>query len=133
MTFMEKGTYIEIHPAKVAVDGARFVLAAWLFWHHRFVLGLAAILVPSVLAAALIVAFADLERLRQSAYGRYFGRVMTRPVRVWGFAGMVVAWTAAWHHAAWLIAAGVIITLAAWSSGFWLRRRPAANPSAPKL
>ena len=133
MTFTDKVLYHEIHPAKLGVDVARFTLATYLFWQHRFLLGLAAVLVPAVLAAALIIVFADLERLRQSAFGRYFGRVMTRPVRAWGFAGMVIAWAAAWYHQPWLIVAGVLITLAAWFSGRWLRRRTSPNPCESKL
>ena len=129
MTFTQKVFYHEIHPAKLVVDVARFTLAAYLFWKHRFVLAVAAVLVPAFLAAVLIILLADLERLRQSAFGRYFARVMTRPVRAWGFAGMVMAWAAAWYHHVWLIAAGVIITLAAWFSGWRPRRRVPTNQS----
>ncbi len=132
MTFTEKVLYHQAHPAKLIVDIARFTLAVYLFWKHRFVLALLAVLVPALLAAALIILFADLERIRQSRFGRYFGRVMTRPVRAWGFAGMVIAWAAAWYHQGWLIAAGVVITLAAWSSGRWLRRSTSPNPSGAK-
>ena len=69
--------------------------------------------------SAVVLRFADLERLKHSPFGRYIRQFMTRRIEAWRFAGQGVMWVGAWYHQFWLIAAGAVTVIAAWMSGRW--------------
>src|SRR5207244_12938307 len=46
------------------------MLAAWLLWQHRLVLGLATGFIPSAVVTLLLTQFADLDRMKSSTLGR---------------------------------------------------------------
>jgi hypothetical protein len=68
-------------------------------------------------ASALIMTFADLGRERQSAFGAYVSRSMTRTMEAVRLAGDIILAVGAWFHSVALMIAGVAIILAAWLSG----------------
>ena len=126
MDLTEQVLYHQIHPAKLAADVAGSVISTALVWHHKVGIALASAFAPALLASALVLRFADLERLKQSAFGHYIHRCMTRRVEAWRFSGQVVMWVGAWQHRVWLILTGVLIVVAAWASGLWQPPRSAA-------
>jgi len=65
--------YHQIHPAKLATDIAAAIISLVLLWEHRLALALVVMLVPSVVATALVIRFADLERLKASPLGATSG------------------------------------------------------------
>jgi hypothetical protein len=73
--------------------------------------------VPAILGSALVLRFADLERLKHSRFGRYIHQFMTGRIDAWRFGGQVVMWVGAWYHQFWLIGAGIATVIAAWMSG----------------
>ena len=119
MDFTEKVLYQQIHPAKLAADVTGSFLSTYLLWRHRFAPAMLTAFVPAILASVLVMRFADLERLKQSSFGRYIRQFMTRRIEAWRFAGQIVVWVGAWYHQFWLIAAGVAAVIAAWMSGRW--------------
>jgi len=119
MDFSEKVLYHQIHPAKLAADISAAFISTYLVWQHKFGLAMLSAFVPAILASILVMRFADLERLKQSPFGRYVRQFMTRRIEGWRFAGQIVAWVGAWYHQFWLIAAGVVAVIAAWMSGLW--------------
>jgi hypothetical protein len=76
---------------------------------------------PAILGSALVLRFADWERLKQSPFGHYIRQFMTGRIEAWRFAGQVVVWLGAWYHQFWLIPAGVAVVITAWMSGRWRR------------
>ncbi len=121
MTIQERSLYHQIHPLKLFTDWSTGLIALYLFWGHRLVAGLALALIPSIAVSLAIVRFADLEKYRQSPFGRYVGRYMTRTAQATRLAGYGVMAVGAWYHAAWLIPIGLAVILAAWLHGLVLR------------
>jgi hypothetical protein len=68
--FADKALYHQIHPAKLLTDWATAFVAAYLLWEHALVAGLIVGFIPSVVASALVIRFADLERLKASGIRR---------------------------------------------------------------
>ena len=125
MTFAEKVLYHQIHPLKLGTDIAAEIVSLPLFWLHWLWLGLAAHFAPPVIASALLISFADLEVQKNSSFGRYVKRMMTRPVEAARFLGDLVMVAGAWYHSVPVIALGLALVVAAWLSGLFRRRATA--------
>ena len=109
--------YHQIHPLKLLTDWGTAAVAAWLLWDHRLGAALLVGFVPPILVTAILVRWADLEPYRDSSFGRYVARHMTRAVEGLRLAGLAVAWGAAWAHRPLYTAGGVAIILGAWAWG----------------
>ena len=123
MDLSEKVLYHQIHPAKLAADMSASIISTYLMWHRRFGAAMLSAWVPAILGSALVLRFADLERLKQSDFGHSIHRLMTRRIEAWRFARQIVMWIGAWYHQFWLIAAGAATVIAAWMSGRWCTSR----------
>jgi hypothetical protein len=117
VTAKEKVLYHQIHPLKLLADWGAGLLALYPFWRHAPLTAVLVALIPPGVASFLLLRFADLERYKDSAFGRYVGRYMTRQVEAVRFAGYVVAALGAWYHLPWLIPAGLAVTVLAWHRG----------------
>jgi hypothetical protein len=73
--------------------------------------------VPPVLASALIIRFANLEKYKQSAFGRYIAVYMTTPVVVVRVLGTVLTHIGAWYRIPILIPLGWMTVLLGWLRG----------------
>ena len=120
MTIQERSLYHQIHPLKLFTDWSTGLIALYLLWEHHLVAGLALALIPSIAVSLVIVRFVDLEKYRQSPFGRYVGRYMTRIAEATRLAGYGVMVVGAWYHVAWLIPIGLAVILAAWLHGLAL-------------
>ena len=119
MDLSEKVLYHQIHSAKLSADVFAAIVSTYLIWQHEFGLAMLSAFVPAILASALVIRFADLERLKQSPFGHYIHQFMNRRIEAWRFAGQIVVWVGAWYHQFWLIPAGLAVVIAAWMSGLW--------------
>jgi len=117
MTPKEKALYHQIHPAKLATDLAASVISLYFFWQHQLVIALAIHFIPPLVASGLVIRYAALERYRDSAFGRYVARHMTRLIEGVRLFGDIVTLIGAWYHDWLLIAAGFAIVLGAWGQG----------------
>jgi hypothetical protein len=113
----EKVLYHQIHPAKLGVDIGVTPVALYLFWIHSLVVALVVSLLPSVIASAIIVRIVDLSRYKESGFGRYVGRYMTRAIEAVRLAGFIVAAVGAWLHLWWLIPVGIAVVILGWLRG----------------
>lgn len=120
----ERVLYHQIHPLKLIVDWTTALGAAALFWQHRAAYAFALGFIPSIIASAALISWADLARYRDSAFGRYVRHFMTRRVEAARFLGLIPLWGGAWRHAPLAMLAGV-----AWIVGCWLwGLRPKSSP-----
>lgn len=122
MDLAQKSLYHQIHPAKLATDWVTAFLAAWLLWSGQLGLGLLVGLAPAPVASALVIRFADLDRLADSAFGRYIVRYMTPAAQAVRLLGAAVFWAAAWYHTWTGMLAALAVVLAAWAYGLVLSR-----------
>lgn len=117
LTRQERVLYQQIHPAKLATDWSTTLLAAYLLWGHELLLGLAVAILPAAAATAVVMAYADLERLRDSPFGRYVRKYMTGSMQAVRLVGAVVLLGGAWLQTWWAIPLGVVIILLGWLRG----------------
>ena len=117
MTPKEKALYHQIHPVKLATDLTASVISLYFFWQHQIVAGLAVHFVPPLVTSALLVRYAALEPYRDSAFGRYVARHMTRLMEAVRLFGDIVTMAGAWYHDWLLVAAGFAIILGGWCNG----------------
>src|SRR5256885_858056 len=103
MTARERYLYHQIHPLKLATDIAAGFGALYPLWRHEFLLALCVLMVPPVIASVLVLRFADLDKLRRSAFGRYVALYMTHGMEALRLLGMLVMMLGAWLHSAPLI------------------------------
>jgi hypothetical protein len=117
MTLAEKALYHQIHPAKLGTDITASIVSLYLLWQHQLITGLLVHFVPPVVATILVINFIDLAPQKNSRFGRYVARMMTRPIEGVRLFGDIVSVFGAWYHSPLVIAAGLAIVLAAWLSG----------------
>ena len=110
----EKKLYHQIHPAKLATDWISGALALWLFWEDLFALGFAVLLISAVIATYVVIQYADLEKQRESPFGRYARKHMTKTTEMMRFVGMAVALFGAWYHFIPVLVGGLVLIVLAW-------------------
>jgi len=113
----ERILYHQIHPAKIAADVTGSIISAILVWQHHFWWAMLGAFAPAFLGSALVLQFADLNKLKASRMGRYIERFMNHWVEAWRFGGQIVMWMGCWCHEWLAIPVGALIVISAWSSG----------------
>jgi hypothetical protein len=117
MTPQEKILYHQIHPLKLATDISAEIVSLYLFWKHKLLAGMLAALVPPVIVSTLLMRLADLEKYKQSAFGRYIRDSMTPSVVAIRTLGTVLTHLGAWYRKPALLPLGWLIVLLGWLSG----------------
>jgi len=123
MTLKEKALYNQIHPLKLSTDILAAAVSLYFFWFHLPVPALILHFLPPVIVSALLIRYANLEPLKDTALGRYVGLNMTRTIEAIRLFGDLVMIVGAWMHDVLLIAAGLIIIAGAWGNGLLPSRK----------
>jgi hypothetical protein len=123
MDFREKQLYHQIHPAKLFTDWSTGFIALYFLWQHNLVVALVIMFVPAITVSLLMVRYLDLEKYKQSPFGRYVRVYMARFIEMVRLAGYLVLALGAWYHVFWLIPLGVGIVLLGWLRGVLLPER----------
>ena len=113
----EKILYHQIHPAKLATDILSVAISLLFFWQHQLVPALLVHVVPPIVASALLIRYAELDRYRDSAFGRYVSRYMTRPFDLLRLMGDIMMVLGAWLNRPQFMLAGFIVIAGAWANG----------------
>lgn len=117
MTLKEKEIYHQIHPFKLAVDIGSTPVSLYLFWQHELILAVIVTFVPSIIASAIVMKYASLERYRSSSLGHYVKSYMTRTMEGVRSIGLLVMMIGAWSHIWQLMPVGLLVILFSWSNG----------------
>jgi hypothetical protein len=117
MNFKEKSLYHQIHPVKLATDISTSIISILFFWDRQIFPGLLIGTIPSVIASALIIRYANLENYRNSSIGQYMKRYMTRSMQVLRFLGQIIVWIGAWYQSLLIVALGFLFIIFAWIQG----------------
>jgi hypothetical protein len=125
MSLQEKALFHQIHPVKLATDIASSAVSTWLCWRRRPVAALVVGLVPSVVVSAVMLATMDFSAERDSPFGRYVARYMTRGATITRSSGQIAMWVGAWQRRPWAIALGAATIVRGWTYPFWEGRRDA--------
>lgn len=131
MTFRERALYHQIHPLKLATDISVTPIALYLLWNHRVWAAIGVAFIPPVIVSTLMLAWPpNLERIRDSAAGRYLRQYMTPLAQLIRLLTLVPMAYGAWTHKAWPILAGVVVLLGAWANGLLFPRRPGGDAAS---
>lgn len=122
MTRAEKYLYHQIHPLKLFTDFATSFWSSWLLWERQPWAAMTLAFVPSMIASAIMIGLVDLAWLRDTYFGHYVARHMTRKIEALRFAGQIAMWTGAWWHLPWLLPLGLLVVLLAWANVLWAQR-----------
>ena len=96
---------------KLFTDVGATVPVCYFLWRHDLLIALAFALLPPIFVSAILIAAVDLERYRQSAFGRYLASYMNREMEVLRLFGFVIVAVGSWLHRVWLLPCGFAIVL----------------------
>jgi hypothetical protein len=99
MNFADKVLYHQIHPLKLGTDILASLVSFYFFWQHQLLVGLILRLAPPIIASLVVIYAVDLEPQRQSAFGQYVKRTMTRRMEAIRLVGdIVMVWVLGFAH-----------------------------------
>ena len=122
MTPKEKRLYHQIHPLKLLTDSSAEIISLYLFWQHELAAGLVLGIIPSVIVSGIMIKWANLEKYKQSALGRYLKVNMTPFAVTLRILGTIVSHLGAWSQP-WLIPLGEGSVVLGWMLGLLRRRK----------
>ncbi len=124
MTLEEKKIYHQIHPVKLLTDIITGFGTVYLLWlHYNLIAAVCLAFIPSTVVSLILIAKTDLEKYKDSPFGRYVRRNMASKSSDWiRFAGFTVMLIGGWINMLWLVAAGFLIILFVWTKGLIFRK-----------
>jgi len=123
MTLLEKNLYQQIHPIRLFTDWSSGLFACYLFWDQKLIEGIAAAFGPSLIVSLIILRFADLEKLKNSTFGRYYKRTYNRTVDFTRFGGFVIMAAGSWSQSIQIAGVGLIIIIGTWTYGLFQTKK----------
>ena len=121
MNLLEKNLYQQIHPARLFTDWASGFVACYLFWEHDLVFALIVAFIPSLIVSLIVVRFANLEKLKNSPFGKYHKRFYNKTIDAVRLAGFIVMAGGSWFQFFEIAGAGLAIILWTWLYGLFTR------------
>jgi hypothetical protein len=109
----------QVHPVKLAFDISASVISNVLLWQRRLRGGLLSRYLLPVIGSALVIRFADLDRLRYTARGRYVLEHMPPASTALRLGGDTLMAIGAWRRTPSLMLAGALLVAAGWSHGLY--------------
>lgn len=107
----------QVHPVKLGFDISASVISNVLLWQHKLRVGLLSRYLLPVIGSALVIRFADLDRLRYTARGRYVLEHMPPASTAMRLGGDTLMAIGAWRRKPSLMLAGALLVAAGWSHG----------------
>jgi hypothetical protein len=107
----------QIHPAKLMVDIGTSVMSDVLLWRRRLIAGLVVRYMSPALGSALVLRFADVDRLSMTRTGQYALTHMPPSMMAVRLTGDTLTAVGAWKHRPAWIALGALLIVLGWSHG----------------
>ena len=107
----------QVHPVKLAFDITASLVSNWLLWQHRLVAGLASRYLLPVAGSALVLSFADIDRLGTTKRGQYVLHHMPPASTALRLGGDTLMAVGSWRRKPSWIVAGTLLVGAGWSHG----------------
>ena len=109
----------QVHPVKLAFDISASVVSNALLWQHRLAAGLVSRYLLPVIGSALVLRFADVNRLRNTARGEYVLQHMPPASTALRLGGDTLMALGAWRRKPSWMLAGALLVAAGWSHGLF--------------
>ena len=119
MNLPEKNLYQQIHPARLITDWSTGLYACYMVWNQEIIPAVILAFIPSLIVSLIIVKFGDLEKTKNSAFGKYYKRIYNRTVDLIRFAGFVIMAGGSWSHSFPTIGVGLAVIVGTWMYGLF--------------
>lgn len=122
MNLIEKNLYQQIHPVRLATDWLSGFAACYLFWQQEVAGALIVAFIPSLFVSLVVMRFVDLEKTKNSAFGRFYKRThkpWLDSVRLGGFIVMAVG---CFNHLLLGFAIGLVSIIGTWTHGLFAKK-----------
>lgn len=123
MNFKEKALYQQIHPLRLITDWGSGLYACYCFWDQQMLLGIAMMFVPSLVVSLFVTRFGDLEKLKNSSFGKYYQRIYSKSIDLIRFIGFIIMAAGSWIHQWELLFGGLAIILYTWVFGIFSSKK----------
>lgn len=123
MNLIEKNLYQQIHPVRLAVDWGSGFFSCYLFWHQEIAGALIIAFIPSLFVSMIVMRFVDLEKIKNSAFGRYYKRTYKQSIDLYRFGGFVIMALGSWYHSLPGAAVGLAVIVVTWTYGLFQKKK----------
>ena len=123
MNLPEKNLYQQIHPARLIADWATGLYACYLLWQQELVTAMIVAFIPSLIISLIIVRFGDLEKIKNSPFGRYYKRTYNKSIDIIRFGGFVIMAGGSWGQSYQAVGAGLSIIIGTWTYGLFSSKK----------
>lgn len=122
MNLPEKSLYQQIHPVRLFSDWAGGFTACYFFWQHDLVAGIIVAFIPSLIVSLIVVKFTDLQKLKNSTFGRYHKRIYNKTIDLARLGGFIVMASGSWYQSFEIAGAGLAIIIWTWMYGLFTKK-----------
>jgi hypothetical protein len=122
MNLIEKNLYQQIHPLRLAADWLSGFAACYLFWQQEIAGGLIIAFIPSLFVSLVLMRFVDLEKVKNSTFGRYYKRTYKQILDTFRLAGFVVMAVGSYYHSLPAAGAGLLLIIGTWTIGIFQKK-----------
>ncbi|MFZ4620718.1 MAG: hypothetical protein ACOYNS_09175 [Bacteroidota bacterium] len=122
MTLIEKNLYSQIHPLRLFTDWVTGLYACYLLWYQELIPAMITAFIPSLIVSLVIVRFVNLEKVKNSPFGRYFKRTYNRTIDLTRFGGFVIMACASWMQFLPAVAVGLAVIIGTWTYGLFAKK-----------
>ena len=122
MNLPEKNLYQQIHPVRLLSDWSTGLYACYLLWQQELVPAMIVAFIPSLIVSLIIVRFVDLEKIKNSPFGRYYKRTYNKTVDLIRFGGFVVMAGGSWGQSFPALGVGLAIIIGTWVYGLFKKK-----------
>lgn len=119
MNLQEKNLYQQIHPARLLTDWATGIYGCYLLWQHELVPALVVAFIPSLIISLIVVRFTDLEKIKNSRFGRYFNRTYNKKIDLTRFGGFIIMAAGSWNQMLVIAGFGLVVIIGTWVYGLF--------------
>ena len=124
MTLQEKTLYHQIHPLILFTDLSAGIVALYPLWQNNLLTALLVSFMPPMIVSFMHIRFVNLEKYKQSSFGKYVQPYMSHSVERIRFAGSELMAAGAWYHSEWLIPMnGFLVGVSPWLRGVFFPKK----------
>ncbi len=122
MNLIEKNLYQQIHPLRLATDWLSGFAACYLLWQKEVAGGIIVAFIPSLFVSLVVMRFVDLEKVKNSAFGRYYKRTYKQLLDTLRLAGFAVMAIGSYNQSLPAAGAGLLLIIGTWTIGIFQKK-----------
>ncbi len=122
MNLIEKNLYQQIHPLRLATDWLSGFAACYLLWQKEIAGGIIIAFIPSLFVSLVVMRFVDLEKVKNSAFGRYYKRTYKQLLDTLRLAGFAVMAIGSYNQSLPAAGAGLLLIIGTWTIGIFQKK-----------